>query len=86
VRGKPFDQELRDLERFATRRLRQDHGRVGSDIAMRRIARRLDRDAAEFEALGQHPLARERTELGNDDRAEMGEEISHVVAYLSKRR
>ncbi len=65
---------------------RQDHRRVGRDIAMRRIARRLDCNAGEIETSGQFAVRRQRLDLGNDKRVEMSEKVFHVAAYLSKTR
>ena len=53
---------------------------------MRRIARRLDRDARQIEAVRQLAGLRQGVDLADDHEAEMRKDVSHVVAYLSNKR
>src|SRR5690242_15177645 len=73
---------FRESPRRESRRLCQNHRRIGGDIAMRRIARRLDGDAGRVDIGWQA----NRGELGDDDVAEVAEKVHPVVAYRSKRR
>jgi hypothetical protein len=58
----------------------QDHCRIGREIAVGRIARRLDRDPAEIEPRRQQPLPRQIAERRQDKAAEVTEDICHVEA------
>jgi hypothetical protein len=53
MRAQPAGQELGDLARLARRRLGQHEGRVGRDVAVAGIARRLDRETAFEHGTGQ---------------------------------
>ena len=50
---------------------------------MRGIARRLDGDARQIETVRQLAGLHQSVDLGDDHKAEMGKDVSHVVAYLS---
>ena len=57
--------------------LRQHHRGVGREIAMRRIARRLDRNSAEIEPARKSPLCGDIIERGENHTAEVAENVSH---------
>jgi hypothetical protein len=61
------------------RLLREHHRRIGREVAVRGIARRLDRDAGQVEAHGQFARAHHRLELGDHQAMKIREQI-HVVA------
>ncbi len=76
----PFGQALRELARLHTGGLRQHHGSVGREIAVARIARRLDGDAREVEALRQRARSGERAHLRRHHVMEMCEQVHHGLA------
>ncbi len=76
----PRLQQFGERPRRHLRALRQHHRRVGRKIAVRRIARRLDRDTLDLEPLRQLALAHQLRDRGPHQPLEMRKEIHHVVA------
>jgi hypothetical protein len=68
-----------DARRHA-RGLCKNHRRVGREIAVRGIARRLDRDPRRIETGRQRARVLQRLDLGHDDTVEMREQVHQVVA------
>jgi hypothetical protein len=56
----------------------QHHRRVGREIAMRRVARRLDRDPREIEPRRQRALAHQPVERGDDETAEVAKDVARL--------
>ena len=64
---------------------RQDHRRIGREIAMRRVARRLDRDPRDIEPGRQRALGDEVVERGQENPAKIAENVSHRCGHSSPR-
>ncbi len=72
------DERRRESARIRARLLRfprVDHRRVGREVAMRRLARRLDDEAAEIEVARQFPGRDPLFEQPRDARLEVGENV-----------
>ena len=64
----------------------QHHRRVGGEVAMRRVARRLDRDAVEVDSRWQRPRGHHLVERGKNQPAEIAENIAHRLFVIPTRR
>ena len=71
---------LGQFQRVLLDRAGQHHRRVGRQIAMRRVARRLDRDAAEIEARRQAARRREIVQRSNNQTAKIAENVAHRMS------
>ena len=72
--------------RIGARRLGQHHRRIGGEIAMRRIARRLDRDVAPIESGRQRAFGHELVEHSVEKRGILGVEAQFAFTDAGKRR
>ena len=73
-RGETRRDQLGERARIGARGLGEDHRRIGGEIAMARIARRLDRDGVSLQPGRQLALALEGVEQGVEMRGETGVE------------
>ena len=80
VAAQRLDQAGGKLARVLAGRLGQHHRRIGGDVAMRGVARRLDRDAAEIETGGQHAGTRQPLDFGLNFVQKVFEKVHVVVA------
>ena len=69
---------LGERARVRPRALGEHHRRVGREIAVRRIARRLDRHVPAVEAGGQHTLGNELVEHSVEERGILGVEAQVI--------
>src|SRR5207247_4565810 len=86
VAGERRADPLGERERALFKGAGKDHRRVGGEIAMRRVARRLDCDAAEIEPRRQRTSGHHIVERGKNQPAEIAENIAHRLFVISTRR
>ena len=81
-----LDEQAGDRHRRLAGGLGQDQGGVGRGLAVRRIARRLDRDAAEVEPGRQLPLGLQAADGGDDEVEQLGERVHARSRFSLNRR
>ena len=80
--GGDFDGELTRIGERLLRLLRKNHRRIGGEVAMRRVARRLDDKSLQIQVLGQAAACHDPVQHRRNQIVKIGEKVHRSPKFI----